>query len=82
MPVHADFTIELPLTGAAGLYAVLQAVPAEHGGWDVSVRREGCLVVHKHCGDWHRVERLRSHIESNRSTQVPNGCEPADSSAA
>ena len=55
MPTQTDCLIELPLTCNADHDAVLQAVLAEHRGWDVSLRRDGYVVAHQHCNDWHRV---------------------------
>jgi hypothetical protein len=74
-----DGTIELPLTCGAGHDAVLCAVLAEHSGWDVSVRYDGHIVEHKHCSDWHRVERLCTQIEANRTTHGDQRCQLTDS---
>ena len=54
MAIHMEYAIELPLICRPGDHAMLRAVLAEQGGWDVSVRREDDIVLQKHCADWHR----------------------------
>lgn len=31
-------------------------------GWDVTATIDGRIVAHRHCDDWHRVERARAAL--------------------
>lgn len=35
-----------------------------NGGWNVTARVDGRVVVMRHCTDWHRAERAREWMES------------------
>jgi hypothetical protein len=73
-------TIDMPLSGA-GHHAVLHAVLASDGGWDVTVERDRSIVMQRHCRDWHRVERLHARIE-RLSRQAADPYQLTDSPAA
>ena len=55
-------TLELPLAHV-GRAATMHVSPSKHGGWDVSAEVDGHVIVHAHCSNWQRVERLRRRLD-------------------
>jgi hypothetical protein len=43
--------------------------PAVHGGWNVTATVDGRVLATRHCGDWHRAERVCQQMKSG--AQLP-----------
>jgi hypothetical protein len=68
-------SIELPLA-CAGHAGKLHVTLSEANGWDVCVKLDDHIITQAHCGDWHRVERLRARVEAQlRATRIDEGNE-------
>jgi hypothetical protein len=43
---------------------------AADGGWQVIIKVGDRIVAVKHCGDWHRVERLQARLQANGAQEL------------
>lgn len=62
--------LELPLACEEGHTGRLCISLADPAGWNVRVEIDHRVVLHEHCSDWHRVERLHARVAQT----CPNVC--------
>jgi hypothetical protein len=62
--------LAFPLACGRGHTARGSVAPTGSGGWDIRVEIDDCVVVTRHCTEWHRVERLCAELQWQAGMKV------------